>query len=222
MKLNEYFPFWDSLTGAQRKLLEEKVREARFEEGMTVFGGAGECSGLLLVTEGQLRVFMISEEGKELTLYRLFDRDICLFTGPCVIKNIQFDVTVEAEQDSVVEVVPPEVYKTLMKESAAVANYTNELMASRFSDVMWLMDQVMNKKMDGRLAAFLLEEGRLRDSSELLMTHEQIARHLGTAREVVTRMLRMFQADGLVKITRGSIKLLKETELEKLALDSLR
>lgn len=219
--LGDYLPFWDKLSEKQKEKLLLKTREVTFDKGMLVHSG-DDCIGFLLVTGGQLRVFMISEEGRELTLYRLLDRDICLFSGPCMIKNIQFDVTVEAEETSRVLMIPSQVYKELMEESAAAANYTNELMASRFSDVMWLMDQVMNKKMDGRLAAFLLEEGELHDSRELSITHEQIAHHLGTAREVVTRMLRMFQSEHLVKITRGSVELLNENGLKRLATDSLR
>lgn len=222
MMLEEYLPFWNRLTERQRALLKEKAKEAGFEKGMLVHGGADGCSGLLLVTSGQLRVYMISDEGREMTLYRLLDRDICLFTGPCMVRNLQFDVMVEAEQDSRVCMIPPEVYKGLMEESAAVSNFTNELMASRFSDVMWLMDQVLSKKMDGRLAAFLLEEARLTGDRELSITHEQIARHLGTAREVVTRLLRLFQTDSLVKLTRGSVELLDERGLEALAAASLR
>ena len=222
MMLGDYLPFWNKLTEKQREKLLQKSRKIRFEKGMLVHGESDECSGFLLVTEGQLRVFMISEEGREVTLYRLFDRDICLFSGSCMVKNIQFDVTVEAEHDTIVYQIPPEVYKNLMEESAVVSNFTNELMASRFSDVMWLMDQVMNKKMDGRLAAFLLEEGKLNETKELSITHEQIAHHLGTAREVVTRLLRLFQADHLVKITRGTVELLDEKGLEVLAADSLR
>ena len=222
MVLEEYLPFWNRLTERQKALLKEKAKEAGFEKGMLVHGGADGCSGLLLVTSGQLRVYMISDEGREMTLYRLLDRDICLFTGPCMVRNLQFDVMVEAEQDSRVCMIPPEVYKGLMEESAAVSNFTNELMASRFSDVMWLMDQVLSKKMDGRLAAFLLEESRLTGARELSITHEQIARHLGTAREVVTRLLRLFQTDRLVKLTRGSVELLDEKGLEALAAASLR
>jgi CRP/FNR family transcriptional regulator len=101
--------------------------------------------GFILVVSGQLRVFTVSDEGRELTLYRLFDRDMCLFSASCVMRNIQFDVMVSAERDSDVLVIPPDVYKRLMEESAAVANYTNDLTASHFSDVMWLMDQILNK-----------------------------------------------------------------------------
>ena len=139
-----------------------------------------------------------------------------------MVKSILFDVIVEAEQDTEILHIPVDVYRDLMDNSAAVANFTNELMAARFSDVMWLMDQVLNKKIDSRLAAFLLEESGLDESRKLSITHDQIARHMGTAREVITRMLKAFQADGLVKLTRGGIELLNEKRLTELAANSLR
>jgi CRP/FNR family transcriptional regulator len=106
-----------------------------------------------------------------------------------------------------------------MAESAPVANYTNELMATRFSDVMWLIEQILWKRLDQRIAAFLVEEASLEDSLKLTTTHEQIARHLGTAREVVTRMLRTFQTEGMVKLSRGSIEITDEKRLAVLAED---
>ena len=109
-----------------------------------------------------------------------------------------------------------------MSRSAPVANYTSELMASRFSDVMWLIDQIQNKKLDSRLAAFLVEESRLDGSKELRLTHEQIANHLGSAREVITRMLKYFQSEGLVKLSRGSVVIEDAACLEKLAEASFR
>ena len=81
---------------------------------------------------------------------------------------------------------------------------------------MWLMEQIMWKSFDKRLAAFLLEESRLEESPVLKITHEKIAAHLGTAREVVTRMLRYFQSEGMVKLTRGSIEIVDKTKLEQL------
>ncbi|MCD8084002.1 MAG: helix-turn-helix domain-containing protein, partial [Clostridiales bacterium] len=96
------------------------------------------------------------------------------------------------------------------------ANYTNEIMASRFSDVMWLVDQIMWKSFDRRLAAFLLEESSLENTSTLKITHEMIGNHLGTAREVVTRMLRYFQSEGMVKLSRGTLELTDVDKLQKL------
>ena len=102
-----------------------------------------------------------------------------------------------------------------MKESAVVANFTNEIMATRFSEVMWLMEQIMWKSFDKRLAEFLLEECSLEETNILKITHETIANHLGTAREVVTRMLRYFQSEGMVKLTRGTVEVTDKIRLEQ-------
>ena len=139
---------------------------------------------------------------------------MCLFSSSCMMSSIQFDVTIQAEKESRFWVIPPDIYKALMEESAPVANYTNELISSRFSDVMWLMEQIMWKSFDQRLAGFLLEESDLEQSDVLRLTHEKIANHLGTAREVVTRMLRYFQSEGMVNLSRGAVEL---TDRERLA-----
>ena len=119
----------------------------------------------------------------------------------------------EAEKVTKLWVIPSCLFKQLMEQSAPVANYVNQLMSSRFSDVMWLMEQIMWKSFDKRLAAFLLEESALEETSVLKITHETIANHLGTAREVVTRMLRYFQSEGMVKLARGTVEI---TDTEKL------
>lgn len=217
MELEAFFPgVWDKLTDAQRRALEAAASPRRLEAGEQL-SGAGECVGLLAVRSGRLRAYMISDTGREITLYRLFERDICLFSASCVMRGLQFDVSIEAEQPSEVLVVSPEVYKRVMEESAPLANYTNELMASRFSEVMWLVEQILWKSFDRRLAAFLLEESALESSDELRITHERIAAHLGTAREVVTRMLRYFQSEGLVSLSRGTVRIADRPRLEALA-----
>ena len=217
MELEAFFPgVWDKLTDAQRRALESAASPRRLEAGEQL-SGAGECVGLLAVRSGRLRAYMISDTGREITLYRLFERDICLFSASCVMRGLQFDVSIEAEQPSEVLVVSPEVYKRVMEESAPLANYTNELMASRFSEVMWLVEQILWKSFDRRLAAFLLEESALVSSDELRITHERIAAHLGTAREVVTRMLRYFQSEGLVSLSRGTVRIADRQGLEALA-----
>lgn len=217
MELEAFFPgVWDKLTDAQRRALESAASPRRLEAGEQL-SGAGECVGLLAVRSGRLRAYMISDTGREITLYRLFERDICLFSASCVMRGLQFDVSIEAEQPSEVLVISPEVYKHVMEESAPLANYTNELMASRFSEVMWLVEQILWKSFDRRLAAFLLEESALESSDELRITHERIAAHLGTAREVVTRMLRYFQSEGLVSLSRGTVRIADRQGLEALA-----
>ena len=104
-----------------------------------------------------------------------------------------------------------------MDSSTAVANYTSQLMASRLTDAMWLIEQVMWKGFDVRLASFLVEEASLEGTTTLSITHERIAAHMGSAREVVTRMLRYFQDEGLVELSRGHVHLADLARLRVLA-----
>lgn len=212
-----YFPFWRSLTSQQQSLLSQAAVRRHAEKGRVLHDGSGNCTGLLIVVAGRLRIYTLSEEGKEITLYRLLERDICLFSASCMFRSIQFEVAAEAETACEYLHIPSKIYEAVMKESAAAANYTNELMAARFSDVMWLMNQILYKKMDARLAAFLLEEAALSGSLQINMTHEEIARHLGSAREVISRMLKYFTGEGVISMFRGGLSILDEDALSQIA-----
>ena len=221
-ELRELLPFWEKLTDAEQELLVQAVTRRTVRRGEVLHSGSNDCVGLLLVTSGQLRAYTLSQEGREITLYRLFERDMCLFSASCMLSSIHFEVMVAAERNSEYLHIPVKVYEQLMHESVAVANYTNELMASRFSDVMWLLDQILYKKLDARLAALLLEEHALTGERTLHVTHEALANHLGSAREVVTRMLGYFGSEGLVQLMRGTVTLVDLPRLRALAEDSLR
>lgn len=216
MEFSEYFPVWDAMTPQQQEAISAGLVSRTVQKGTLLHGGGRECTGLLLVQSGQLRAFILSSEGREITIYRLFDRDICLFSASCIMRSIQFDIAVTAEKDTQLWVIPAEVYKRIMEQSAAVANYTNEIMASRFSEVMWLMEQVMWNSMDRRVAGFLLQEASIEGTDRLHITHDSIAAHLGTHREVVTRMLRYFQSEGMVKLARSAVELTDRAKLEAL------
>lgn len=217
MDFQDYFPVWNRLTAAQQNQLLSGLTSRKAKKGTILHNGSADCTGLLLIKTGQLRAYILSDEGREITIYRLFDRDMCLFSASCILNSIQFEITITAEKDTEFWLIPSELYKNLLTESAPLANYTNELMAARFSDVMWLIEQILWKSLDKRLAAFLLEEAAIEDSNELKITHEIIANHLGSHREVITRMLRYFQSDGIVKLSRGKITLLNPERLEELA-----
>ena len=216
MELRDFFPVWTQLSAQQQNKLSANAVAQNVKKGSALHSGSSECTGLLLVREGQLRAYILSDEGREVTLYRLFDRDICLFSAACIMRSIQFEIMIEAEKDTSLWVIPAEIYQGIMAESAPLSNFTNEIMASRFSEVMWLMEQIMWKSFDKRLAGFLLEESALEGSAVLKLTHDTIAKHMGTAREVVTRMLRYFQGEGMVKLTRGAVEIADEKALEVL------
>ncbi|MCI9337430.1 MAG: Crp/Fnr family transcriptional regulator [Lachnospiraceae bacterium] len=217
MDFQSCFPIWDKLNTDQQNRILGSLVSPHVKKGTVLHNGSMDCTGLLLIKSGQLRVYILSEEGREITLYRLFDIDMCLFSASCMLRSIQFDVTIAAEKDTEFWVVPAEVYKGITEESAPAANYTNELMASRFSDVMWLMEQIMWKSLDRRVASFLLEEASIEGTGKLKITHETIANHLGSHREVITRMLRYFQNEGMVRLSRGVIEITDTDKLEELS-----
>ena len=217
MDFQNSFPIWSKLTQSQQELILSTLIKRTVSKGTIVHNGNLECTGLLVVKSGQLRSYILSEEGREITIYRLFDMDLCVLSASCIIRSIQFEIIIEAEKDTELWIIPPGVYKKIMEESAPVANYTNELMAMHFSEVMWLMEQIMWKSMDKRVAAFLLEECAIEGTNKLKITHEVIANHLGTHREVVTRMLRYFQSEGIIALSRGTVEILSKDKLEALS-----
>ena len=217
MSLAEYFPIWNKLTADQQSRILDVVDDLNVKKGTVLHDSGVDCLGLLVIRSGQLRVYILSEDGREITIYRLFERDVCLLSASCVMPNMQFNAIIEAEKDTELWSIPACLYKNLMDESLPVAAYSNDLMSSYFTELMWLMEQIMWKSFDKRLAAFLLEETVLEESDLLKITHEKIANHLGTAREVVTRMLRYFQNEGMVRLTRGAIEVTDHKKLRQLS-----
>ena len=218
MDFANYFPIWNKLSADQQQRILSVSEFRAVKQGTLLHDGGPNCLGLLLVRSGQLRAYLLSDEGREITICRFFEMDICLFSASCVMPNMQFDILIEAEKDTELWIIPACLYQNLMDESVAIANYSHNLITNHFSEVMWLMEQIMWKSFDKRLAKFLLEETQLEQTDSLKLTHEKIANHMGTAREVVTRMLRYFQSEGMVRLTRGTIDIVDEKKLQ--ALDS--
>lgn len=214
--LADTLSFWKDLTEAQRANLQQAIVKKSFTAGCSMKGSSEHCAGLFLIRSGQVRTYIVSESGKEITLYRLFDRDVCIFSASCMMKNIAFEVHIEVEKDTQAYLLPTAVFQKLSEESLPVQNFTNQIMASRFTEVMWVMEQALFMSFDKRLANFLMEQMIIDDAETLQITHEKIANHLGTAREVVTRMLKYFQNLGIVDLSRGSIRILDQKKLEKI------
>lgn len=218
--LRQSLPFWSRLSEREKKLVESSSAVRSHPAGSSLHNGSADCSGLFVVKSGQVRTFILSDAGREITLFRLFERDICIFSASCMLKNIRFDVFIEAAQDSETILIPTAVYNELNHDSIAVSDYTNQLLSSRFSDVVWLLEQILFMSFDRRLAMFLLEESAISGGDLLTTTHEEIAKNMGTAREVVTRMLRYFQSEGLVRLSRGEIRILDRKKLEILSVQA--
>lgn len=214
MNVESFFPIWDKIEQRQKETLLKAAVKSTIKKGTILCDGGKECTGLVLVCDGLLRAYILSEDGREITVYRLFDHDICLLCASCVMPNIQSDIVIEAEKDTEAWIIPPWIFKSVQEESLVFSNYMNDLMAMNLSEVMWTVEQVLWKSVDKRLAEFLIEERKIEETDVLQITHEKIANHLGTAREVVTRMLKHFQEDGIVSLRRGIVEIVDSHKLE--------
>lgn len=212
----ESFSFWNELSDNDRNIICRSTQSFCYPKGMNIHDGS-ECSGVFLVRKGVLRVYILSENGKEITLYRLHKGDMCMLTASCVISAITFDVHVDCEEDSECLVINGNVFSQVSQRNAAVKIFTLETAVSRFSDVMWVMQQILFMSLDKRLAVFLYDEAARLNSDIIELTHEQIAKYIGSAREVVSRMLKYFSGEGIVEVSRKGIKILDKQSLRRLA-----
>lgn len=211
---SEYFPFWDKLNADQKRRLATDATDVTYKKGHVVHD-PNECTGAIIVRSGGLRTYFLSEDGKEVTLFRLFPGDICILSATCVLRAITFDVMVEADSDSECILIGSRTLGSLVEESIYVKNYALEITASHFSETMWSFEQIFFMSIEKRLAIFLLDETARRKSDTLKLTHEQIAKYMGSAREVVTRMLRNFSAEGIIESGRGDIRLVDKNKLRR-------
>ena len=212
----ENFPFWDSISDADKETFFNSSQHIHFPRGTNIHDG-NNCTGVIIIKKGSLRLYMLSDEGKEITLYRLFPGEMCMLSASCVLNSITFDVFVDAEEESECIVVGGCAYANLAERNAAVNVFALETALSRFSDVMWVMQQILFMSMDKRLAIFLLDEVAKSGSDTVNLTHEQIAKYMGSAREVVSRMLKYFSTEKIVEISRGGVKILDKARLRQIS-----
>ena len=211
------FPFWNLLSSEQKDNICRTSHAIKFPKGTNIHNG-DECTGVILVKSGSLRVYMLSEDGKDITLYRLFPGDLCILSASCVLTTITFDVHVDAEEESDCLIVSGCAFSELCDKVPTAKIFALEATVARFSDVMWVVEQILFMSFDRRLAIFLLDESAKNGSDSIKLTHEQIARYMCSAREVVSRMLKYFSAEGIVENTRGGIRIIDKKRLRELAL----
>lgn len=214
----ESFPFWEKLSDDDKKIFINASYEMNFKKGMNIHDG-NECTGVILVKKGSLRIYVLSEEGKEITLYRLFEGDLCMLSASCALSAITFDVFIDSEENSECLIVSGCVFEEVSTRLPEVKIFALETALSRFSDVMWVVQQILFMSMDKRLAIFLLDEIAKTGSDVIRLTHEQIAKYMGSAREVVSRMLKYFASEGLITASRSDgIRIVDKKRLRALAL----
>ena len=183
------FPFWEQLTPEEQEFLCRTTRPVKYKKGERVHSPVENCVGILLLRTGQLRAYLLSEDGRDVTLYRLFPGEVCILSASCVMDSVNFDLYIDAYQ----------------------------MTAERFSDTIWTMQQILFMSADRRLAIFLTDELAKTGGSDVRMTHDQMARYMGSAREVVSRLLKYFAQEGWVRLYRGGVEVLDQRKLQEIA-----
>lgn len=213
----EVLPFWDEISQDEQDFICQNSYVLTYPKGASIYNG-NDCTGVIFVRSGCLRLYMMSEDGKDITLYRLHKGDMCMLSASCVLNSITFDVFVNAEEDSECCIISGSAFAQASNRCPSIKIFALETAVSRFSDVMWVMQQILFMSIDKRLAIFLIDEAARTGSDTLLLTHEQIAKYIGSAREVVSRMLKYFSGEGIVEVSRKGVKILDKNRLRKLVL----
>lgn len=210
------FSFWNSLTKEQQNSINHSWRLEMFEKNRIIYNTTQGCKGLLIIQKGSMRVYMVSPEGREVTLYYLAEGDVCVISAGCLMEEIDFDILIEAVEYTETVTIPAADLQVIMKCNMAFENYIYKKTAERFNCVMWTLQDILFKRVDQRIARFLWERKLRQGSDVVYVTQEEIANGIGSAREVVTKTLKCMARERLIRTGHGKIEILNEQELYKL------
>ena len=215
--LQQKLPFWDRLSPAGQRELSANTMPYKYSAGQNIHSASNQCAGVLLVRSGELRTYIMSDDGREITLYRLSGGNVCILSASCILHQITFDIFIDAERDTEVLMINAAYFSRLLEQNVYAENFALKTAVDLFSEVMWTMEQILFMRFDKRLAIFLLDETSRTGNDTIGLTHEQIAKYMGSAREVVSRMLKYFEKEGIVKLSRGVVEMTDRARLKGIA-----
>lgn len=204
----EILPFFKNLSEEEKNELISKSSVTKYEKGEIVHSKNSTCTGLLLTLSGNFRVFISAPSGRQITLFKLYDRDVCMLSASCAFANLTYDVNLEAQTKAEAIIIDSSLLKKLASSNFQVMNYLLNLTQDKLSEVMYVLEQATFFSLDERITNYLLEQSRFLDSSILYITHKSIANELGSSREVISRILKRFEKDGKIHVSRGKIEII--------------
>jgi len=213
-KLIRHFPELDQLSPEAKKILSQGGEITKAPAGSVMFSEGSACRGYVMLLEGTVKVQKVSDEGREIVLYRVEAGESCIMTTTCLVSNETYGAEGIAETDITLAIIPPATFNRLLAESPIFRNFVFEVYAKRMSMLMMLVEEVVFKKLDRRLASLLLDKAD-KNGALLKITHQELATELGSVREVLSRQLKVFERQGLIKLGRGSVELLDRAGLLK-------
>lgn len=199
--------FYGLLSEAEQQLVRDNVYIREYGKGEMVHSCTGACLGMIFVIKGSIRTSLISQEGRELTLFRIGEGDTCVISAACVLHEIRLESSMTAAEATTVLVLSSKALAQLVEKNLAVKSYCYEIAVKRFSTALFVLQEIILLRFDQRLAKYLLSAGEKAGTPKLKITQEAIASEVNSAREVVARMLKQFELEGFVELKRGCIEI---------------
>lgn len=211
--IRQILTFWDKLKPEDKDLLVKNTKRHIFHKDDNIHNGKDDCIGVILVKSGSLRTYILSEEGKEINLYNFSTGDICILSSSCMFETIDFDIFVDSESESELLIIDSKIFESISNRNIYAENFSLRKTVDRFSDVMAAIQEILFLSLDKRLANFLLRKLSKLERDTISMTHEEISKYLGSAREVVSRSLKSLESQGIIRLSRGKIIVVDKLKL---------
>jgi len=205
MNRNEFlkaFPVFKSAPARVVQDLLDASRGASIPAGSQIYREGDACSGIAFVLAGDIRVFKIGQTGREITLYEIGPGETCILNASCILSGRTYPAHAVALSDITALMVPAEVFRRLVREHEEMRDFVFTLLSQRLTGVMELVEEIAFGRMDERLREYLIERSQ---NDRLEVTHQKVANDLGTSREVVSRILKDFERQGKLKLSRNTI-----------------
>lgn len=219
MEYEEYikqFEFWNNLSKQEKEKVYKNIVVKKYNKGSFIDNN-NECLGVIKLMQGEIRTYIMSEEGREVTLFKIKENESCVLSASCILNQVKFDTFMIAEDDCILIAINSVFLNRLINENIYVKCYIYEMLSNRFSSVMNIFQEMLFDKFTVRLAKYLFNKYTKTNKYDIIITQEQIAKDMGSAREVVTRNLKVFADENILKITRGKISIIDLNKLKYFA-----
>lgn len=201
-------PFWNDLNQEDKKMIESSAVVKHYEAGQSIHGrcdGGDSCLGFVYVLTGDIRTYVVSPEGREITIFKMKAGDYCVLAASCVLSRIKQETQMVALAETDLLIIPAPVLAKLVAKNTEIKAISYELATEKLSSVMSVFEEILFVPLETRLATYLVNQCEATGSTVLKTTQEKVAQDINSVREVVARELNRFAKRGIVSLKRGSI-----------------
>lgn len=216
-ELEKIYPFLECLDDNKKEIIKSSLIVKNYETDYTLIHEGASCIGFSLIIKGTIRVYKLSDKGREVTLYKLSSGDTCYLSMSCMLSNKSYPAFAEVIEPTTVAFIPSSIFNSFIYDTLDFQKYIFGNLYNKFNDVVNVLEEVAFESIDTRIAKYLLQTSRNSNNSMYLyLTQEKIAQDIGTSREVVSRMLTDFKNKDILTSSRGKITIQDFNKLNSL------